>query len=509
MADSGPSATQIAPCRKAVAGRSHSVLQLFMSIERLRAPVWVWIVLICFLFVVPAISLRGFHLEEGSVVAIARGALEDGQWLVPSHYGYRFIERPVLMSWLVAGIGELFGINHWTARIPTVLSLIGGAALVYGLVRTRAGALAALFAAVCLLVSPAILQRVITAEPDLMLSVLLFAAFVLWWTAAERVTLARWIAIGAVLGLAVLIKGPQPIAYFTIGVGTFLVLYRRWSQIPGFLLGNGIAGLIALAWYAAVYQPGDLHLWIDHSRIWTTRGVSEPFHFSFMKWAGDGAELLLRVALGWLPGLLLIVPWVAAAIRSGTKEGDDLLVALLFYALGATVILAVWPGARERYALPAVLAVAAMAGLIFERFRAERPALVNAALVLAIWLAAYQIILGWLVMPLVPDLFQKNRTAGRTIAAAIEAQPGTLYAIHDAVHMEADWDRNNNVLAYVPSRVRDIPIEELPSVPPPAWVIVPAEKVPQVRALRPDLQITLRAILHEDRVSHLIELRAK
>jgi hypothetical protein len=78
-----------------------------------------------------------------------------------------------------------------------------------------------------------------------------------------------------------------------------------------------------------------------------------------------------------------------------------------------------------------------------------------------------------------------------------------------AIDITTGWHRNNNVLAYVPSRVRDIPIEELPAVPPPAWLVVPAEKVPQIRALRPDLQITLRAILREDRLTHLLELRAK
>jgi hypothetical protein len=38
--------------------------------------------------------------------------------------------------------------------------------------------------------------------------------------------------------------------------------------------------------------------------------------------------------------------------------------------------------------------------------------------------------------------------------------------------------------------------------------MVPEEKVAQVRALRPDLRITVCAILHEDRISNLLELGA-
>jgi hypothetical protein len=74
-------------------------------------------------------------------------------------------------------------------------------------------------------------------------------------------------------------------------------------------------------------------------------------------------------------------------------------------------------------------------------------------------------------------------------------------------------DLNNNVLAYVPSRVRDIPIEELFSVPAPAWVMISAEWAAQaqaqMQARRPDLRVTLRAVLHEDRLSYLIDLREK
>ena len=147
MADSARANLWFDLCRQAVErwSRDLTVLRLFVSIERLRIPAWVWILLIWFLLTVPAISLRGYHYEEGTVIALARGALEDGHWLVPSHYGLRFVERPVLLSWLVAGLGEIFGINRWTVRIPTVMSLLAAGGLVFWLVRQRASVLAALF----------------------------------------------------------------------------------------------------------------------------------------------------------------------------------------------------------------------------------------------------------------------------------------------------------------------------------------------------------------------------
>ena len=54
---------------------------------------------------------------------------------------------------------------------------------------------------------------------DLPLAVTLFFAFYLWWGGDEAGAfgLGRWLAIGIVLALAGLFKGPQPIAYFALG----------------------------------------------------------------------------------------------------------------------------------------------------------------------------------------------------------------------------------------------------------------------------------------------------
>ena len=97
---------------------------------------FLWIVLICFLVVVPAITLRSAYFEEATTIGIARNAFEDGHWLVPYLAGLRFVERPVLMSWLLGAVGLLTGtVTDWMARIPPALSLLGGAGLIYYFIR--------------------------------------------------------------------------------------------------------------------------------------------------------------------------------------------------------------------------------------------------------------------------------------------------------------------------------------------------------------------------------------
>ena len=70
---------------------------------------------------------------------------------------------------------------------------------------------------------------------DMPLAVLLFLAFVLWWDGYASGTLGfgRWIAIGLVLALAGLMKGPQPVSYFALGSVCSFSAAVRGGRYPG------------------------------------------------------------------------------------------------------------------------------------------------------------------------------------------------------------------------------------------------------------------------------------
>jgi 4-amino-4-deoxy-L-arabinose transferase-like glycosyltransferase len=459
------------------------------------------VLLAWFVLVFPEIGIRGFQHEEGKAVAIARAALEDGHWLAPHFYGWRMAERPWLLSWLMALLGMAFGtINHWVARAPTVISLLALALMVFSLVRPRVSRAASLVAVLCLLLSPMILQRPVMAEPDILLTALLFAAFCLWWSGQEAgsVGVLRWIVVGVTLAVAAYVKGPQPIAYFTLGVGAFLLLRGQWRDLPGFFLANAIAGAVSLAWYIAVYRPGDFHVWFSHSHITPAEDLEEAIAW-FIEWVINCVRNAIQIPLELLPGLLLAVPAGFAAWRSGLRRADPLPVALLLYALITTAVLVVWPTAKPRYAMPALPAIAVMAGLVYDRLRVERRLLANLTIVMAIWLAGFGLVRSWLVMPAVPDAFRRVELAGRTIATAIAMNPAPLYS--------SRLTYSNNLLAYVPGRIRDVYPEVLLTAAPPFWALVPAEHEEQLRAALPNLKITRFAIIRDDRIYHLLEFR--
>jgi 4-amino-4-deoxy-L-arabinose transferase-like glycosyltransferase len=470
------------------------------SVTRLRAiqvPGWFWVVLLWAVFAFPAVGLRGVHYEEGTVIGLARGAVEDGHWLAPHLYGVRFVERPVLLSWIAAAIGSLFGgVNAWSARIPHLLFLLAGGLMVFHLVRPLTRTAPAVFGALCWFACSMVGQKFITAEPDVTLSVLLFGGFLVWWRGIERghVSLARWLAVGLLLGAAGLTKGPQPIAYFTLGVGAWLVLQRRWRDVPGFVLANVIAASMVGAWYVAVMQPGDLAGWQHHSRL--------AEHMSASQWWRDHLDFIVSIFVEWLPGSLLLGPAIVALWRREPLRDNGLLLAAVLYASVGSLILLVWPGGvATRYAMPANLALAVMAGILYDRWWSSRPWLIGAGNTVVIAISAYLVLLGWLAMPLFPDAFRQTRIAAQEIEAVRRLIPGTLHV--------SDVASNVNILASVAAPVRVMSLAQIGQLALPALALLTPADIAALAAQQPAVRLVPHLAIKDKSAAQVVEILPK
>jgi 4-amino-4-deoxy-L-arabinose transferase-like glycosyltransferase len=291
---------------------------------------------------IPATIIRASNLEEGRILAMARGAVEDGHWLTPFVYGERFVERPVLLSWITAVLGELTGgVTLWSLRIPHLCFFLAGALLIYSLLRSITGKSAAIFGALCWMSMPVVAPKFINSEPDIVLSTLLFTAFFVWWhgTSDRSMTLGRWLCVSLLIALAGLTKGPQPVAYFTLGVGAYILLKQR-DQIVAFIFANLSAGLIIGGWYAIVHQANDFELWKAHSRL--------PDSTTGLETVRDHLDFVKSLAIEFLPGTILLGPAILFAVRTWRNTRRDLLLAAILYSVMCTMVLLFWPGAWPR-----------------------------------------------------------------------------------------------------------------------------------------------------------------
>ena len=331
----------------------------------------------------PLVFFRGYNSDEGLAVSIARTALEDGEWVVPHMFNLRWIERPTLLSWIIAAISAPFGgVSQITARLLIVLFLLFGCLLIYLLLRKVAASVPAAVLGVALfLACPLVIRSYTMITADLPLAVLLFFAFFLWWGGCEKgsISFGRWLAVGVVLALAGLLKGPQPIAYFALGIGLYVLGTRSWRQIPGLVMAGLICAIPLAAWYAAIYVPGDEETWAGFMRIHPWALFSGPLVAS------------VRTLTETLPAALAAAAFlIAQAFRGKRLVRPGFVGALACFAFVAPLFILFWPGgSTPRYYLPMVLPLCVFGGLGYDLLGARRPDVVAPILLLTACLLIY------------------------------------------------------------------------------------------------------------------------
>jgi 4-amino-4-deoxy-L-arabinose transferase-like glycosyltransferase len=426
---------------------------------------------------VPLVFLRGFHSDEGVAVTIARSALEDGYWVTPHIYNTRFVERPTLLSWMIAAVSAPFGsVSEFTARLPIVLFLLAGCWLIYALLRRVGSSIpAALLGVALFLACPIVMRGYALATADLPLAVLLFISFIVWWDgySAGRVSLARWIAIGGVLALAGLMKGPQPVSYFALGIGLFILITRSWRQIPGFILAGIICVIPLAAWYGYVYSPGDEGQWAAFMRFSPAASLADP------------VEAVLRLISETLPGALLAIAFfIAKAIYGSESLPAGFIKALLCYGGTAAVAILFWPGgSTARYFFPLILPLCVFGGLGYDALMKKEPLAAASGLVVTFALLAYSFVYTDIAAPLMPKEFRSAQIDARRIAGLVKAEPAPIFRTGDA---------GLNVFTLVPGHITNTDVAALKTVAGPAWIAVYPEEAQALMAARPN---TLRVVI--------------
>lgn len=420
------------------------------------------------LLVLPLVYFRGFNSDEGVAITVARTAIHDGHWLTPHMFNERFVERPTLLSWTIAAISLPFGNpTQLTARLPIVLALLGGCLLIFGMLKRVASVPAALFGAALFLACPLVLRSYVMTTADLPLAVLLFLAFVLWWNAFEsrRLTIRRWIVIGIVLALAGLMKGPQPIGYFALGIGMFVLLTRSWSQIPGLMIAGLVCVAPMAAWYAAVFQPGDTGTWAAFMRLNPAAILAGPPH--------SAVSLFLNTA----PASFVAAVVLAAHVRSNTVTDHPVLIkALACYAFTCSVVVLFWPGGTAlRYFFPVVLPVCVLGGIGYDVLATRRPSFVASMLTVTMVFLGYGLVYSTIAAPLLPEKFRSARIDGAQIAAMVGTAPGPIYRTGPT---------GLNELLYVPSPVIGVKFDDLRTIKGPAWFALPVDEAAQILEAR-------------------------
>src|SRR5581483_8385062 len=304
--------------------------------------------------------------DEGRNAEVAREMLARGTWGVP-HFDYLpYLDKPVLLFWLIAAAFRVLGVNELAARLPSALTALATVALTFALARALLpGVRRAVLAAVVLATSPLVLAFARIAIFDMPLTALATGALLCLVLARLRgAPWPWWPLAGLAMGLGVLCKGPVgiavPLVAFAAGRGALPAAPRRAGAGPA-LVATLVAAAVVVPWLVHVEwrQPGFLrYAVLDETLLRFTsverfdRAGPGYYYLPVLLWAGGLWSLLLA----------LVAPTLVRRARTGGAEG----AAIRFAARAAAAIVLVFTlsaSKRPQYVLPALVPLALLTAI--------------------------------------------------------------------------------------------------------------------------------------------------
>jgi 4-amino-4-deoxy-L-arabinose transferase-like glycosyltransferase len=279
-------------------------------------------VLVCLLCI--ALYLMGlgswglFDPDEGRYAEIPREMVQTGDWVTPRLDYVKYFEKPPLVYWLVAGTMTLFGENEYAARLGCAIPAVCGILFVFWFTRRLAGVRPAFLASVILGTSLIYLGVGHVVTTDMLLSVLMAAAGLVWWLGSEERRWGQYLAAGVLLAGATLAKGPVAVVL----MGGAMLIYMAWTKRwAGLLCRQMIAALavfaaLALPWFILVMQRNSdfahFFFWVQH-----VERFSNP--------TGEHSKPPWWFLLILIGGLIPYTAYLPAAVRhawSGDAEAE-------------------------------------------------------------------------------------------------------------------------------------------------------------------------------------------
>ena len=205
------------------------------------------------------IRLGAAPVERAEIYFIdaARGMVESGDWLVPRYRGQPFFDKPALTYWLIALAFELGGFTLAAARVVPVVAAAGVVAVTALLGRRLFDEGTGLRAAVVQATTLLVMSFSRVAMSDMPLTFFSTLAVLLGVGIVRRPAPVDWrwaLALGAVLGLGFLTKGP--VALLLPGLGLLLLLHGLRWRVPfdgrGWVACVAAAVVLGLGWFVLV-----------------------------------------------------------------------------------------------------------------------------------------------------------------------------------------------------------------------------------------------------------------
>ena len=309
--------------------------------------------------------------DEAIYAQVSKEIVQSGNWLTLHWQFAPWFEKPPVFLWITAAVYRVFGVNEFSARLPSAVS-----GLILLTVTYKTGTLAynkraGLLATVILFTGYHFLSFSRFGTMDVMLTLFIYTAVFGYLRARSD---RRWWYFSSVAcALGVMVKGAGGIVAPT-AIVLALVLDRRLEEFRSrqFWQAGLIAFLIILPWHllmVARYGREFINEYIGYHVIARTTSALEGHPSNYLYYVG-------RLIDGFFPFVIVAPSAVVSAIRHYNKDRTTRSWILLLLPGFVFVVYSAIPTRRPWYIVPLYPALAILiAGFItgFRQRFAGRP----------------------------------------------------------------------------------------------------------------------------------------
>jgi 4-amino-4-deoxy-L-arabinose transferase-like glycosyltransferase len=316
--------------------------------------------------------------SEGRVACVAQEMLDSGDWVVPHLNGEVRKEKPPLSSWLVAFCAIASGsrqVEPWHAFLPVGVCAILLVLLVWfwlsAVVRHRGESLPTepgrnwlpMAGALMLATAPGFVLQARSAELDMLLALLIAAAFYGFWLHRCAGRAGGLLLAYAALGLSVLTKGHVGLVMALPAVWLWLIVERSRQSLPlmpgrrwlWHLAGGALLCLIVLPWAVPFLQRSGI-TWADFNREGGSGRLGGSSHREVIQIGGlkiNNVFWYLCQLPGWMLPWSLLLPLGLWQTHSLPPDERSPLRRLCWLWLGwGVLLLSVLSSKQRHYAVP-------------------------------------------------------------------------------------------------------------------------------------------------------------
>lgn len=268
--------------------------------------------------------------DEGRNAEAGREMFETRDWVSPTfNYEPRFA-KPALVYWLMSISFSLFGVDEFSARLPSAIFGLGSIVLQYLFVSRFCGAAVGLFAALMLLLNLEMIGLSRMALTDSVLILLTTLSLFSFWLGLHGHDRERWwrwmVYVG--MALATLTKGPVGFLVPLVTISLYLTVTSQWRRF--WRRGAPLAGAIL---FAALALPWYVMMWSLHGTEYAASAEANTVGRFFNPMEGHGFTILFYVPVlllgffpwsGWLPCAWYQAyrTWRNAKTQTSTKDSN-------------------------------------------------------------------------------------------------------------------------------------------------------------------------------------------